>query len=570
MIKTLEELHEHLQWALELEHSTIPPYLCALYSIKPKTNIEAFEVIHSIFIEEMLHMALVANIAIATGCNLKLDYPEFMPNYPSPLPHSDKSFLVNLESFSRDAVATFMKIERPANANAEAMEEGFSSIGQFYKSIEDALIYLSDDLGEAILFSGKPEHQITAASTYYGGSGGLLEVKNLKSALNALSEVVEQGEGLDHSEVFDGDQNMFHPEKAEVAHYFRFMEVIEGKKFKEGDTPQSGPNGKSFDVKWDSVYKIVQNPKAKDFASEQDIYKNLVSFNQQYSDMLRLLERSFNGEPKVLNQAVGLMFELKVLAQKLMQESEMENGLSVGPTFEYAPPRQDKNQQITIRKNGPYVINGGVPLVEKKRIGSDAGEPIAWQKTNAHQTDETYELCRCGHSSTKPFCDGTHERIAFDGTETALTTLTSERQETINGQGIKVKVDRSFCMHSKFCFNKASGIRKLIPESAETTIKSNIIAMVDRCPSGAFSYELPVEGKFQTIEATVPKEIAVIGDDQIQDAAGPLWVTGEIKIVRSDGGPVEVRNRVTLCRCGESKNKPFCDGSHIKIKFKGY
>ena len=279
MIKTLEELHEHLQWALELEHSTIPPYLCALYSIKPKTNIEAFEVIHSIFIEEMLHMALVANIAIATGCNLKLDYPEFMPNYPSPLPHSDKSFLVNLESFSRDAVATFMKIERPANANAEAMEEGFSSIGQFYKSIEDALIYLSDDLGEAVLFSGKPEHQITAASTYYGGSGGLLEVKNLKSALNALSEVVEQGEGLNHSEVFDGDQNMFHPEKAEVAHYFRFMEVIEGKKFKEGDTPQSGPNGKSFDVKWDSVYKIVQNPKAKDFASEQDIYKNLVSFS---------------------------------------------------------------------------------------------------------------------------------------------------------------------------------------------------------------------------------------------------------------------------------------------------
>ena len=84
MIKTLEGLHEHLQWALELEHSTIPPYLCALYSIKPKSNIEAFEVIHSIFIEEMLHMALVANIAIATGCNLKLDYPEFMPNYPSP------------------------------------------------------------------------------------------------------------------------------------------------------------------------------------------------------------------------------------------------------------------------------------------------------------------------------------------------------------------------------------------------------------------------------------------------------------------------------------------------------
>jgi CDGSH-type Zn-finger protein len=568
MIKTLDDLHKHLQWALELEHSTIPPYLCALYSVKSSENKEAIEVIHSIFIEEMLHMALVANIAIATGCSLSLDSPDFLPNYPCPLPHSDKSFLVSIESFSKEAIQTFMKIERPADATATAMEEGFSSIGQFYKSIENALIYLASDLGEDVLFSGNPNHQISEATSYYGGSGALVAVNDLQSALAALSEVVEQGEGLSHSDVFDGDQNMFHPEKAEVAHYFRFMEILEGKKFTQGDTPQSGPTGESFIVNWDNTHRMVKNPKVEDFKNKNEIYEKLVNFNQQYSDMLRLLERSFNGEPQILNQAVGLMYELKILAQNLLLENKIESGLTVGPTFEYETAREYKQQQITIRKNGPYVVSGGLQLADIKRIGTDNGEPIAWKRVGAHQTDETFELCRCGKSSTKPFCDGTHERVEFDGTETAATNSISERQETIEGDGIKVKVDRSFCMHSKFCFNKMSGIRKLLPESTETTSKSSIIAMVDRCPSGSFSYELSIDNEFQPMEAIVPEAISVIGQDKIQNSAGPLWVTGDVKIVGSDGKQVETRNRVTLCRCGASKNKPFCDGSHIKIEFK--
>ena len=108
MIKTIEDLHEHLQWALELEHATIPPYLCALYSIKEGTNIESVEVIKSVFIEEMLHMALVANILNATGGKPRLDYPGFMKKYPTPLPHSDKSFDVNLGKFSTESIECFL------------------------------------------------------------------------------------------------------------------------------------------------------------------------------------------------------------------------------------------------------------------------------------------------------------------------------------------------------------------------------------------------------------------------------------------------------------------------------
>ena len=569
MIKTVESLHEHLQWALELEHATIPPYLCGLYSLKDGANQESFEVIHSVFIEEMLHMALVANLMLATGGKPKLNYESFIPKYPTYLPHGDKSFVVGLYKFGPKALDTFLKIERPAEIGAKAQEEGFASIGQFYQAIENGIIYLSRELGEDVVFSGDMAHQITGETAYYGGSGHLVSVHSLETALEALREVVEQGEGLEHESVFDGDQNMFHPEREEVAHYFRFLEILKGRSFVHGDTPETGPTGKVFEVDWENVHDMKPNPRSSDFINQPDIHKKLVNFNQEYSDMLRLIERSFNGEPAVLGQAVGVMYELKVLAKELMETAIDDSGLVVGPSFEYLPAKDKLSASILIRKNGPYTVCGSIPLVNKKRITSNQGEPFSWNKLLGIEADETYELCRCGQSSIKPFCDGTHERISFDGTETASIEDISKKQERLNGDGFVVKVDNSFCMHAKFCFNKTSGIRSLIAASKETEVKSNLVAMVERCPSGTFSYEVEINGQFKEVEADLPAEIAVINSDTHQDAAGPLWVTGQIEIQRSDGKPMETRNRVTLCRCGASNNKPFCDGSHSKVMFKG-
>ena len=568
MIKTVEDLHEHLQWALELEHATIPPYLCALYSIKEGTNVESMEVIKSVFIEEMLHMALVANILNATGGKPKLDYPEFIKKYPTPLPHSDNSFEVNLTKFSPESIECFLKIERPADADAPSQDEGFKSIGQFYKALEEGLIYLSNKIGESNLFVGNPEHQVTAESTYYGGAGDLISVNDLVSALEALDEVVEQGEGLDHGSVFDGDKNMFHPEREEVGHYFRFLEIKNGRSFQLGDTAKSGPTGDEFIVDWDKVYPMTTNPHSVDFKDYPDIYNKLSTFNHEYSDMLRILEKSFNGEPKQLGQAVGVMFELKALATDLMALKTPNGENTVGVSFEYVPAKTLDLEFIEVRENGPYVVHGGVPVVNKKRVSGDKGVSLAWKKIKTHETDAIYELCRCGQSETKPFCDGTHDRIDFDGTETATTQLFKEREEILQGDGIRVKVDNSYCMHAKFCFNQNASIRKLVTKKADDNAKINLSAMVERCPSGTFVYELEVDGKYEEIEVDLPKQVAVIPADNDTSAAGPLWVTGNIPIRRSDGLAIEIRNRMTLCRCGASKNKPFCDGSHAKIKFK--
>ena len=219
----------------------------------------------------------------------------------------------------------------------------------------------------------------------------------------------------------------------------------------------------------------------------------------------------------------------------------------------------DDTQKILVRPNGPYVVTGGIPLVRKAPVVSEHGEPLTWQKGEVLTTDERYALCRCGQSTNKPFCDGTHTAEGFDGTETADTGTIASRQTSYPGTGLTVKDDRSICMHAGFCSNQVTNVWQLTQESADTQVRAQIMAMVERCPSGALAYTLEPAGDI--VEPDLPKEIAMTPD-------GALWVSGGIPIERADGQPLELRNRVTLCRCGASKNKPLCDGTHNDVGFK--
>jgi len=194
---------------------------------------------------------------------------------------------------------------------------------------------------------------------------------------------------------------------------------------------------------------------------------------------------------------------------------------------------------------------------------SEDGEPLVWKKGERIETEETYALCRCGRSSTKPFCDGTHVRIRFDGTETADTQPTTERQVVVGGEGFVVKRDRPLCMAAHFCTNRGKHINKLVAQSGDAGVRLQIIKMIEHCPSGSFTYAMAPGA--EDMEPDMPQAIAVLNEG---DNAGCLWVTGNIPIERSDGKPLEMRNRVTLCRCGHSQNKPLCDGMHREIKFK--
>lgn len=220
-------------------------------------------------------------------------------------------------------------------------------------------------------------------------------------------------------------------------------------------------------------------------------------------------------------------------------------------------------KQIVIKANGPYVVQGNIPLVHKTQVVSEHGEPLTWRKDRAIETEgDDYYLCRCGRSTTMPFCDRSHREEGFDGSETAVTSGPSGAELTIyRGPHLIAVKDPSLCMSSGFCGFCETKLPQLIAASDDTRARSLAIAMMERCPSGSYAYKL--EEDQPNNEPDLPQQIAditeITGDGPIQ---GPLWVTGYVEVVRSDGKPFEPRNRVTLCNCGLSHNKPLCDGTH--------
>lgn len=328
-IKTLEGLQKHLQWAVELEHSTIPPYLCALYSIQEGTNAEAAQIIQSVVMEEMLHMTLASNVLNAIGGSPSIDHPKFVPAYPTYLPHSDNSFKVHLQKFSKKTINTFLKIEKPAKPKAPAEPGKYHSIGQFYEAVE---LGLKDLTAQGIIFKkDKYRHQVTPEH-YYGGGGDAIPVHNLDTALEALKEIVGQGEGVD-STIMDGD-NQF-GEIDELAHYFRFNEVYKGRHYKPTNTPKSGPTGGKLIVQWDQVYPMQIDPKTAKYPKGSDLWRKSYEFNRTYTTLLRKLHLAMNGEPQRLQEAVVGMYALKYQAIELMKIPVGDGKVTAGPSFEY-------------------------------------------------------------------------------------------------------------------------------------------------------------------------------------------------------------------------------------------
>jgi hypothetical protein len=334
---TLDDLHRHLQWAIELEHSTIPPYLCALYSVDPGRNPEVVEVVGSVFVEEMLHLALAANLLNAVGGQPRIDDPALLPAYPHPLPHSDGQVLVHLGPFGPEALELFLDIERPASADAPPQPDGYRTIGQFYAAIESGLRALCDRLGEDAVFTGDPARQV-GEMAFRGGAGRVFPVTDLKSALAALAEIIEQGEGAAHTEVWDGDRDVFHPDREEVAHFYRFQELKHGRRYQTGDTPQSGPTGEAIVIDYDGVQPMRRNPRTADHPEDSPIRAAQQEFNNAYCLLLFLLHETFNGDPAQMGAAVRHMYVIKAQAQQLMAMPAGDGKSTAGPTFEYVPP----------------------------------------------------------------------------------------------------------------------------------------------------------------------------------------------------------------------------------------
>jgi CDGSH-type Zn-finger protein len=219
---------------------------------------------------------------------------------------------------------------------------------------------------------------------------------------------------------------------------------------------------------------------------------------------------------------------------------------------------REKKVKIKVTKNGPYLVSGKIPLQKQVITADSEGTATEWKPSTKYKPQEKCALCRCGQSKNRPFCDGTHIKVGFDGTETAdQETYLNEARE-IDGPTLKLTDIQELCASARFC-HRAGGIWNLVPASEDQEKKQIAIEETCDCPSG----RLVIEDK-QTGKLIEPKFVKFIGliEDPAMGVSGPIWVRGGVPVESADGKTYHVRNRITLCRCGKSKNKPFCDSSH--------
>lgn len=220
--------------------------------------------------------------------------------------------------------------------------------------------------------------------------------------------------------------------------------------------------------------------------------------------------------------------------------------------------------RIVVTENGPYVVTGAAPLAVQVITPNAEGFSWDWVAGQVFDVSARYELCRCGRSQSKPFCDGRHTTPRFDGEETASRAPYAQHAEKIVGPTLELSDEEDLCAFARFC-DPGGKIWSLMKQTDDEDARALAIREANQCPSGRLVMHDRQTGDL--IEDKQPVAIGVV-EDPAFGLSGPLWVRGGIRVESADGTAYERRNRMTLCRCGASSNKPFCDGSHATIEFK--
>lgn len=213
---------------------------------------------------------------------------------------------------------------------------------------------------------------------------------------------------------------------------------------------------------------------------------------------------------------------------------------------------KSEKPRIACLPNGPYyLLNDPTPQTVPNLVNPDG---IAYANVTG------VALCRCGGSSNKPFCDGTHGKIGF--TDEKQADGSADKRQSYVGEQITIHDNRGICSHAGYCTDNLKSVFKLGEEpwiDPDGAKAREIIDTIRQCPSGALSYSLDnVEHRDQDR----PPRVTVTRN-------GPYFVTGGIELIGQEMADGASSEHYTLCRCGASKNKPFCDGSHWHIGFEG-
>jgi len=321
-MNTLDDARAALQKAVEVEFGTLPPYLYSLFSIPPEVNVAAATRIHSVVLEEMIHMCLACNMLNAIGGTPRIT----APLYPGPLPNDIGHLILHLYPFSPAAMTQAMAIESADHphefpdllAAAPETEEAGDSIADFYRKIDGLLAALPDSDWAA------DRNQIDDNQFF---AGQLFPIRNYADARKAIFDIISEGEGSALGPLdFEG----------EMSHYYRFQEISRNQVLvrDSGSFAWGGPLG----VDWALAYDAISDPGSHDFADEPEAARLAqAACDAAFTRMIAELQGAVEGKIGALGRAVRAMMDLRMAAHVAFT-TPLNDGRVAGPSFKVIAP----------------------------------------------------------------------------------------------------------------------------------------------------------------------------------------------------------------------------------------
>jgi CDGSH-type Zn-finger protein len=217
--------------------------------------------------------------------------------------------------------------------------------------------------------------------------------------------------------------------------------------------------------------------------------------------------------------------------------------------------------RIKITENGPYLVSGGIPI--KEMVITRVGHHYELREGRELPQSAEYALCRCGQSHSAPFCDGVHMHTNFYGKETASREPYYKRVSDITSGKTMHLLDDNRCAFARFCHTERGDIWNLTAKDSDPLNREAAIRAARECPAGRL---VAADKDMNPLEEEFDPEIIIMQDPE-KNASSGIYVKGPITIEAADGTEYEIRNRVMLCRCGKSENKPFCNANHVPFGF---
>jgi len=570
-VESREQLLYLLAEAAEIEHNLMCCYLFAAFSLKSSIEEDVSDselsairrwrqAVISVALEEMTHLALVANVTTALGGAAHFSRPNFPVGaglYPS-------GVVVKLAPFDRDTLQHFIYLERPEGFDVPD-GQGFSTAGEYvretvtgkcmpsaqdyrtvghlYRALEEGLRGMVQRYGEEPTFIGDPTAQI---GPDIANLPGLCAVHDLKTALKALDTIVEQGEGASAA--------------SSDSHYGRFLAIAgeyDGLVARRSSFVPHRPVGSN------PVMRRPPEPTGKLFVEAPDAARLLDLGNAQYGLMLRCLAQAFGrpgaAEPKriFIDAAIELMYSLVPVAEHLTRTAASPHhpGLTAGLSF------------AMLRDVARLPHGGGEWSMLSERFGEIAhaadslpsGAPLNDMADRLKALRASFE--RRAHRLEADDGGATQAQVSRTEAEGPPRTASESGVETgieiASGHLLTLRFEAKRCIHSRFCVLGQPGVYKanvqgpwIDPDAA--TVEDNI-GVAHNCPSGAITYQRKDGGAG---ERAPNVNLVTLRENGPYALRAPLMIDGEFAGFRA-----------TLCRCGASKNKPFCDGSHSEIGF---